>query len=86
MTATPLADESLDVAVFSLSLMGANWTDYFREAQRTLKPYGYLFVAEPYAKWRDRIGDLRAAIDTAGFQLVGDEQRYDFVYLTALRR
>ena len=86
MVATPLAAQSLDCAVFSLSLMGTNWTDYLKEAHRTLKPYGYLFVAEPSAKWRDRRGELQAAVEELGFQMVGDvEQRYDFLYLIALK-
>jgi hypothetical protein len=33
----PLDDETLDVAVFSLSLMGRNFTEYVLEAHRTLK-------------------------------------------------
>ena len=37
MAVTPLEPGSLDVAVFSLSLMGTNWPDYLREAYRTLK-------------------------------------------------
>jgi hypothetical protein len=35
-------DETLDPAIFSLSLMGANFTDYIREAHRTLKLDGQL--------------------------------------------
>jgi ubiquinone/menaquinone biosynthesis C-methylase UbiE len=86
MAATPLADQTLDCGVFSLSLMGANWEDYLKEAHRGLKPYGYLFVVEPFGKWQDRIHELCTAIETAGFQVVGTpEQRYDFLYLTALR-
>jgi ubiquinone/menaquinone biosynthesis C-methylase UbiE len=86
MSVTPLEDTSLDVAVFSLSLMGANWTDYLKEAYRTLKPYGHLFIAEPKKKWQDRIEKLKEAVETAGFRIVGDaEQRYNFVYLTALK-
>ena len=33
----PLDGESLDVAVFCLSLMGTNWIDYVKEANRVLK-------------------------------------------------
>lgn len=86
MAATSLDDESLDVAVFSLSLMGTNWCDYLKEAHRTLKPYGYLVIAEPAGRWRDEPPTLRAAVESTGFRLVGDvEQRYEFVYLTALK-
>jgi len=86
MSATPLEDTCLDVAVFSLSLMGANWPDYLKEAYRTLKPYGHLFIAEPKKKWQYRIEQLKEAVEAAEFRIVGDaEQRYDFVYLTAIK-
>jgi hypothetical protein len=43
-------------------------------------------VAEPYAEWRDRKGELQTAVEELGFQMVGDvEQRYDFLYLIALK-
>ena len=34
---TPLHNESVDVAIFSLSLMGTNWLDFIHEAYRILK-------------------------------------------------
>lgn len=40
MANVPLKTVSVDVAVFCLSLMGTNLKDYFREANRVLKP-GY---------------------------------------------
>ena len=86
MAVTPLEPGSLDVAVFSLSLMGTNWPDYLREAYRTLKPYGHLLIAEPAGRWRDDPGALRTAVETAGFRVVGEiEQRYAVLYLAALR-
>jgi superfamily II DNA or RNA helicase len=42
----PLADEALDVAVFSLSLMGKNWHEYIKEAKRCLVTNGILIIAE----------------------------------------
>ncbi len=53
MTATGLDDESLDVAVFSLSLMGANFTDYIREAHRALKLDGFLHIWEATSRFDD---------------------------------
>ena len=29
----PLLDKAIDIAVFSLSLMGKNWPDYIKEAK-----------------------------------------------------
>jgi hypothetical protein len=34
MKKMPLADEALDVAIFSLSLMGKNWHKYIKEAKK----------------------------------------------------
>ncbi|BCL83667.1 hypothetical protein ccbrp13_61320 [Ktedonobacteria bacterium brp13] len=86
MSSTPFDDAYFDVVVFSLSLMGTNWTDYLREAYRTLKPYGYLFIAEPQKKWKDRIEKLKKEVEIGKFRLLGDiEQRYNFVYLVALK-
>jgi hypothetical protein len=86
MAVTPLEPGSLDVAVFSLSLMGTNWPDYLREAYRTLKPFGHLLIAEPAGRWRENPGALRTAVETAGFRVVGEiEQRYAVVYLAALK-
>ncbi|GKV37194.1 hypothetical protein SLEP1_g45251 [Rubroshorea leprosula] len=43
---TPLDSASVDVAVFSLSLMGTNFSNYLKEAHRVLKPSGWLLIAE----------------------------------------
>ena len=53
MVATGLADQTLDVAVFSLSLMGLNYQDYLREAYRVLRHGGWLKVVEPATRWKD---------------------------------
>lgn len=42
----PLADGSVDVAVFCLALMGTNWIDFIEEAFRILRWKGELWVAE----------------------------------------
>ncbi len=44
----PLASASVDVAVFCLSLMGTNMTDFLMEAHRVLKPgYARFLVRRP---------------------------------------
>jgi hypothetical protein len=83
MAHTPLAESSLDAAVFSLSLMGKNWTDYLTEAHRVLQPLGYLFVAEPVKRWRD--GVLERSIEEAGFSVVNTYQRGAFRYVVAVK-
>ncbi|KAF4470725.1 methyltransferase involved in pre-rRNA cleavage [Fusarium albosuccineum] len=42
----PLADGSVNVAVFCLALMGTNWVDFVEEAYRILHWKGELWVAE----------------------------------------
>ncbi|KAL1812279.1 hypothetical protein DCAR_0624486 [Daucus carota subsp. sativus] len=46
MANTTLETSSIDVAVFCLSLMGTNFPSYLCEAQRVLKPGGWLLIAE----------------------------------------
>lgn len=42
----PLADGSVDVAIFCLALMGTNWIDFVEEAYRILHWKGELWIAE----------------------------------------
>lgn len=42
----PLADNSVDVAVFCLALMGTNWLDFIDEAYRVLRWRGELWISE----------------------------------------
>jgi hypothetical protein len=70
MAATGLADETLDVAVFSLSLslslslMGLNYHDYLHEACRLLKYGGWLKIAESASRWGN--GKLKIYRASAG--------------------
>ncbi|KAN0104413.1 putative methyltransferase domain containing protein [Hyaloscypha variabilis] len=42
----PLADGSVDIAIFCLALMGTNWIDFIEESFRILRWKGELWVAE----------------------------------------
>jgi ribosomal RNA-processing protein 8 len=42
----PLEDNSVDVAIFCLALMGTNWVDFIEEAYRILRWKGELWIAE----------------------------------------
>jgi ribosomal RNA-processing protein 8 len=46
ISALPLADGSVDVAIFCLALMGTNWLDFIDEAWRVLRWRGELWVSE----------------------------------------
>ncbi|OLN95625.1 25S rRNA (adenine(645)-N(1))-methyltransferase [Colletotrichum chlorophyti] len=52
----PLADGSVDVAIFCLALMGTNWLDFIEEAYRILHWKGELWVAEI----KSRFGPVRS--------------------------
>ena len=82
----PLEDNTLDVVVFSLSLMGNNYEDYLKEGYRTLKPYGQLFVCEPAAKWKDREDELKQVIEGIGFRCFGAIKNSDkFIYIDGIK-
>ncbi|KAM0344195.1 hypothetical protein ACHAPU_007721 [Fusarium lateritium] len=51
----PLADGSVNVAIFCLALMGTNWVDFVEEAYRILHWKGELWVAEI----KSRFGPIR---------------------------
>ena len=46
MAHVPLPDESVDVVVYCLALMGLNIADFMKEAYRILKPNGSVWIAE----------------------------------------
>lgn len=90
ISAVPLEDETLDVAVFSLSLMGSNITDYIREAHRCLKLDGHLHIVEATSRW-DRgdgqggLEDFLQGLRQLGFDVVASEESYKFTFIRALK-
>ncbi|MGH9984873.1 MAG: DEAD/DEAH box helicase family protein, partial [Nitrososphaeraceae archaeon] len=83
MKNTGLPDDVLDVAVFSLSLMGRNWPDYIKEAKRCLEMNGYLLIAETTNSLRTRLVNLREILKQKGFEIYSDEERGDFTFIEA---
>ena len=49
----------MDAGVFCLSLMGTNFPEFLREANRVLKRDGKLFVAEVLSRFSDKNGDCK---------------------------
>lgn len=82
MAQTPLDDESLDAAIFCLSLMGANFSDYLREAYRTLKLDGSLHIWEPTNRFDDPERFARE-LAQLGFKAFPPEKRGSFTYIEA---
>ncbi len=85
----PLEPHKLDVAVFCLSLMGTNFPDFLREANRVLKPRGKLFVAEVTSRFA---GDgeckdfVRLTKEQAGFICLKAGKLKDFFYLMVFEK
>jgi len=87
MTHVPLEDNILNVALFSLSLMGSNFGDYLKEAHRVLKIDGVLKIAEPKNRWYpDKHKFLREIIESSGFEIIGDFKiDTAFLYINAMK-
>jgi hypothetical protein len=83
MENTGLPDDILDVVVFSLSLMGRNWSDYIREAKRCLAINGYLLIVETTRSLKTRLANLREILEEQGFETYRDEERGDFTFIEA---
>ena len=76
-------DGGLDVVVFSLSLMGKNWKDYLKEAERCLNDQGLLFISETTRQFSERLSDLRDELEKLGFQIEKDEEKDLFTFIEA---
>ncbi|KAJ1696671.1 hypothetical protein LUZ63_005183 [Rhynchospora breviuscula] len=78
MSQTPLESSSVDVAVFCLSLMGTNYPSYITEANRVLKPGGWLLIAEVKSRFDPNNGGadpekFSEAVKNLGFSLVSKD-------------
>ena len=83
MKRTSLKNESLDIAVFCLSLMGENWSDYITEAKRCLRTNGMLMIAETTKSLGARLSNLRDEIKNQEFEIYADEEKGDFTFIEA---
>ncbi|MCA9609253.1 MAG: hypothetical protein KC619_26810, partial [Myxococcales bacterium] len=79
-----VADGEVDVAIFCLSLMGANFTDYLREAHRILHVDGQLHIWEPASYFHDP-GDFQADLRKLGFDVLDPVKVGQFLYIRALK-
>ena len=81
----PLADSEIDVAVFSLSLMGENSGDYLREAARTLLFDGRLIICEAVSRLPED-AEVRSRLARWGFHTdseFNDKQRAFLAFILA---
>ena len=84
MAHVPLDDEILDMAIFSLALMGANFADYLREAYRTLKLDGDLHIIEATSRFTNRDRFIEG-LKGLGFAVVSVEDKWKFTHIRALK-
>jgi superfamily II DNA or RNA helicase len=84
MSHTCLDDACLDVAVFSLSLMGSNFIDYLKEAHRCLKLYGHIWIAEPTSRIQN-IELFRDLLFRLGFDVSRVDEKWKFTFIKALK-
>lgn len=84
MAHVPLNDEEMDVAIFSLSLMGSNFTDYLREAYRILKLDGQLHIIEATSRFSN-LSQFRSDLEALGFDVVSDRNIWKFTHIRALK-
>jgi ribosomal RNA-processing protein 8 len=61
----PLPDNSIDVAIFCLALMGTNWVDFIEEAFRILRWKGELWIAEIKSRF-GRVGKSKVVSHSIG--------------------
>lgn len=84
ITKVPLEDQTLDLAIFCLSLMGSNFTDYVREAHRCLHIDGHLHIWEA-ASYFDDIKKFAAALAKLGFDVTTPSVEGAFVRIYAIK-
>jgi ribosomal RNA-processing protein 8 len=80
----PLADESVDVVVFCLSLMGTNVLDFLREANRILRLNGTLKVAEVRSRFEGEGNALQSFLQRLkqlGFHVVNRDMNNTMFFL-----
>ncbi|XP_024425106.2 ribosomal RNA-processing protein 8 [Desmodus rotundus] len=80
MAQVPLEDESVDVAVFCLSLMGTNIRDFLEEANRVLKTGGLLKVAEVSSRFED-VRTFLGAVTKLGFKVISKDMTNSHFFL-----
>jgi hypothetical protein len=80
----PLEDSCLDVAIFNLSLMGLNSDDYLREAARTLKLDGQLWIYEVTSHFKS-LKEFGALLERLGFRIIDSNENWKFWHIRAIK-
>lgn len=81
----PLEDESVDVIVFCLSLMGRNFVEFIIEAKRILKSNGILIVCEITSRIVS-IKDFLKIFDCIQFSLSKKKDIHNYFQMFVFRK
>ncbi|ORZ11807.1 methyltransferase-domain-containing protein [Absidia repens] len=84
ITKLPLSANTVDVVVFSLSLMGTNYLDFLKEAHRILKQGGEMKIAEVVSRFSDIDGFIDL-VESIGFDFMekdDDNKMFVMLYFT----
>lgn len=91
MANTPIPKNTVDIAVFCLSLMGTNLADFVREAHRVLKPAGRLKIAEVRSRFesksgKDEMSEFVEILDKLGFVCVSQDTSNKMFVVLEMRK
>ncbi|KAG5359966.1 25S rRNA (adenine(645)-N(1))-methyltransferase [Yarrowia sp. C11] len=77
----PMEDNSADIVVFCLALMGTNFLDFIKEAMRILRPNGELWIAEIKSRFTDGQTDefIKVLKSLNFFHKLTDDENSHFV-------
>jgi len=81
-----VADESADVVVLSLALMGSNSTDYIKESYRVLSKKSCMYVAEPLKKHKNGEDSFIELVENLGFVNISSEKTSNHIYFEFIKK
>ncbi|KAI3640999.1 hypothetical protein MIR68_001877 [Amoeboaphelidium protococcarum] len=89
---TPLKDQTQDLVIFSLALMGTDHVQFLREAHRILKVNGILMIAEVESRLKsggggndDGAGKFIQFLEHNGFRVKSRKQIKMFIFLDFIK-
>ncbi|XP_017114052.1 ribosomal RNA-processing protein 8 [Drosophila elegans] len=85
ITDTPLQAQSLDVAVYCLSLMGTDLNEFFLEANRLLKLHGSVYIAEIQSRFED-VREFVRCLSACGFDLIKKDVAVNYFYFFQFKK
>jgi len=86
MAHVPLENDSVNVVVFCLSLMGTNLKEYLMEAHRVLKISGMLKIAEVESRF-DNVDSFIKEVKSFGFTKIGKDLSHElFCFLDFVKK